>query len=513
MRKFLQEVRLGALSLTESNKTMHPGCLGTISGPCADYKNPTRNGNFYSRKLWENVFNDDIVKECLKDRTLIGELDHPGDGRLETKATNACIVMTGYNFNDDEGLMYGTFDILDTPFGRVLKSLLDYGCKIGVSSRGEGDVTISEMNGNDVSVVDEDNFEFVTFDAVVVPAVKKAKPALQEGISREKVTSLVESLQKEVKSATTQSELNLIKSVVDATDLPDSDSLIESVNNKSKELIGSTRSGQLVEDLENAMSKINDLEGQIKSLKEELVTSKSNVSRQISSKKVVVNSLRKKEALYLDLNDKYKNLVFESSVSANKAEELASRLVSSLERIQELRDENRTTGLRCQELESKVTSLEESLGRSQEVARSKSDEVRELRSQVESLRKSSTKKIQESMSSSRSAQSKLESKLSRSNKLCEDYRMAYIKERCKSAGVSLDQVIKTINESTTVGDIEKLLETLTDRRDRYRGLTVTNDKLIENAANATVTFSDKSVKVNKSLANTHSFMEETLKYY
>ena len=123
---------MNSLSLCEGKTAQtHPGCLGTLSGPCADYNNPTRNNNFYSRKLWENVFKDPLVVESLEDRVLIGELDHPGD-RLETKAKNACIVMTGYEFDDVNKTVNGTFDILDTPNGQILKSLLDYGCKIGV---------------------------------------------------------------------------------------------------------------------------------------------------------------------------------------------------------------------------------------------------------------------------------------------------------------------------------------------------------------------------------------------
>ena len=63
-RQMLIEQRCGSgsLQLNESaSKQLRPGCLGTLSGPCADYKNVTRNGTFYSRKLWENVFNNDLV--------------------------------------------------------------------------------------------------------------------------------------------------------------------------------------------------------------------------------------------------------------------------------------------------------------------------------------------------------------------------------------------------------------------------------------------------------------------
>lgn len=80
-RQLLIETKLNSLSLQEGVKPKNPHCLGTIKGPCADYREKTRNGNFYSRRLWENVFKDPLVKESLEDNVLIGELDHPEIGR------------------------------------------------------------------------------------------------------------------------------------------------------------------------------------------------------------------------------------------------------------------------------------------------------------------------------------------------------------------------------------------------------------------------------------------------
>ena len=75
----LIETRLNALKLTESKNPPRKGCLGRMEGVCADFKNPTRNGRLYSRKLWDKVFNDSLFQEALQSKTLIGELDHPED--------------------------------------------------------------------------------------------------------------------------------------------------------------------------------------------------------------------------------------------------------------------------------------------------------------------------------------------------------------------------------------------------------------------------------------------------
>ena len=224
----LIETRLNSLKLNES-AAPRKGCLGRLEGVCADFKNPTRNGRLYPRKLWENVFNDTIFQESLKSKTLLGELDHPED-RLEVLAGEACIVMTDYRIDDEKGVIYAGFDILDTPRGKILKSLLDYGCVMGVSSRGQGDIT----NTSDGEIVDEDTYDFACFDVVTTPAVEKARQNVVESVK--KTRTFVESIRKQIKEAETVGDLNAIKRVVETTQMPEMESLIESINNRCESI-------------------------------------------------------------------------------------------------------------------------------------------------------------------------------------------------------------------------------------------------------------------------------------
>lgn len=510
MPKLLIETRMNALSLIESmsEKSQKKGCLGTIKGPCADYKSPTRNSNFYSRKLWENVFNNEITKECLKDRVLIGELDHPND-RLETKATEACIVMTDYDFHDDEGLLYGTFDILDTPRGRILKSLLDYGCKVGVSSRGEGDVEeVSQEDGSVVNEVDADNFEFVAFDAVVLPAVKAAKPALQESLSREKVTSLKESLINEVSSATTLAELSLIKKVVEATDMPDADSLLESVNNKSKELSsGSTGSSALMEDLEKSTSEVSRLNEEVNNLKGEITTCKSRYSKQIKLRqKLIDESVDQKKNLE-DLKKKYSALVFESTSSSSQIENLKEELSKSRSVIQGLKNDIRSTGSKVSDYESRVSSLEESLTKSQSSCRDHLSKIKKLTSQLEGLKSESSKKLTESVSKV----NKLKENLSLVKSSLDEFRTSYVVESCKSLGVDHTKILESVKKDSTKSDIDKMIQEEVEKSTRYKSLPFTQDNLIDLLESSTVKFNGAQVKSNDESARTYQFMEETSK--
>lgn len=142
------------------------GILGRLVGPCADFIHKTRNDRKYSEELWENVFNNPIMKEKIANRCCFGELNHPSD-RTEVDIKNVAICLAELPKKGKDGKLYSVFDILNTPNGRILKALCDYGCKIGISSRGQGDITGDE--------VDPDTYECECFDAVLIPGVEAAR--------------------------------------------------------------------------------------------------------------------------------------------------------------------------------------------------------------------------------------------------------------------------------------------------------------------------------------------------
>jgi len=153
--------------LTEAEQQSR-GILGRLVGPVADFINPTRNGRAYSEELWENVFASPIMKEKIANRCAFGELGHPAD-RTEVDIEKVAICLAEQPKKGPDGKLYGVFDILNTPNGKILKALCDYGCKIGISSRGQGDV--DEFN----NMVDPNTYECEAFDAVLVPGVEAAR--------------------------------------------------------------------------------------------------------------------------------------------------------------------------------------------------------------------------------------------------------------------------------------------------------------------------------------------------
>ena len=160
--------------LTEEEKARRH-ILGRWYGPIATCTESTRNGRRYNRELWERAIGDDLFHEKIANKCLFLELGHPMD-REETDMSKvcACIPELPKIINDD---LCACVDILDTPNGRILKTLCDYGFIPGVSSRGSGDV----MPNNDV---DPETFFLETFDVVAVPAVKKARLSMCESLDK-----------------------------------------------------------------------------------------------------------------------------------------------------------------------------------------------------------------------------------------------------------------------------------------------------------------------------------------
>jgi len=175
----------------------NPAVLGTLEGPVADITNGTRNGRKYSEELWQKAFENDIVKEQFASGGLLGELNHPVD-REETDLEKVAICMPAPPTKKD-GKLWAKLHILDTPCGRILKTLCDYGYKIGISSRGTGDV-YDDVDGERV---DPDTYQLNAFDAVIIPAVKEARlEMVTESLQPKKSLkmALTESLEKATES-------------------------------------------------------------------------------------------------------------------------------------------------------------------------------------------------------------------------------------------------------------------------------------------------------------------------
>ena len=112
------------------------------------------------------------INEQIKEgNSVLGEVDHPDDLKINLDRVSHMIEsmwMDGPNG-------YGKLKILETPMGQLVKTMIEGGVKLGVSSRGSGNV--NESSGQ---VAD---FEIVTVDVVAQPSAPNAYPvAIYEGL-------------------------------------------------------------------------------------------------------------------------------------------------------------------------------------------------------------------------------------------------------------------------------------------------------------------------------------------
>ena len=203
-KKVLEALQMQPLSEEEKAKRH---ILARLYGPIATCKEKTRNGRGYNRELWERALSDEIFKEKLATKSLFLELGHPAD-REETDMTCvcACIPEMPKIVNDD---LYAYIDILDTPNGRLLKTLCDYGFVPGISSRGSGDIMANDE-------VDPETFFLETWDIVQLPAVKKARLAVCESLNNKKPLKAV--LQ-ESYNAASEEDKKVMKESLDNLDI------------------------------------------------------------------------------------------------------------------------------------------------------------------------------------------------------------------------------------------------------------------------------------------------------
>ena len=114
---------------------------------------------------------DTIAQQIKEGYSVLGELDHPDD--LKINLDRVCHMITDMWMDGPNG--FGKLKILPTPMGQLVTTMLQSGVKLGVSSRGSGNVNESSGHVSD--------FEIVTVDIVAQPSAPNAYPkAVYEGL-------------------------------------------------------------------------------------------------------------------------------------------------------------------------------------------------------------------------------------------------------------------------------------------------------------------------------------------
>ena len=122
--------------------------------------------------------------------SVLGEVDHPDDLKINLDRVSHMIE----NMWMDGPNGYGKLKILPTPMGQLVKTMFESGVKLGVSSRGSGN--ISEYGGGEVS-----DFEIITVDVVAQPSAPGAYPTpIYEHLMNTKGGNMAKGLAAEVRN-------------------------------------------------------------------------------------------------------------------------------------------------------------------------------------------------------------------------------------------------------------------------------------------------------------------------
>jgi hypothetical protein len=129
-----------------------------------------QNGRVYPRAILEREVRN--YQKFIAENRALGECDHPDSSVVELK--NVSHIVREAHMDGD--ICYGDVELLDTPAGKILQSLVESGVTLGISSRGVG----STKADGEYQVV-QDDFQLICWDFVSEPSTPGAF-MLREGM-------------------------------------------------------------------------------------------------------------------------------------------------------------------------------------------------------------------------------------------------------------------------------------------------------------------------------------------
>ena len=145
-----------------------------LSGKLQEAEMQNGNGRVYPHKVLMREMKN--YQKIIKESRSVGELDHPDDSVINLKNASHLVTEVWWDNNS----VMGKIKVLNTPSGNILRSLVDSGVQLGISSRGLGSVT--EAQGGQVMV--NDDFQLICFDIVSEPSTPGAYMGISESKNR-----------------------------------------------------------------------------------------------------------------------------------------------------------------------------------------------------------------------------------------------------------------------------------------------------------------------------------------
>ena len=165
MKLFMEEAT-NVEFLTEAKKD--GGKSYFIEGIFMQSDTKNRNGRIYPREILQKEakrYNTEFIQK----KRAFGELGHPDGPVVNLERVSHMIKDIQEDGNNN---FIGKAKIMDTPYGKIVKNLIDEGANLGVSSRGMGSLKPGKVDG--VQVVQDDYHLSTAADIVADPSAPNA---------------------------------------------------------------------------------------------------------------------------------------------------------------------------------------------------------------------------------------------------------------------------------------------------------------------------------------------------
>ena len=148
--------------MIEESKKINDGKI-ILAGILQKSDTLNQNGRIYPRAILEREVRN--YQKFINENRALGEADHPDSSVVELK--NSSHIVREAKMDGD--VCYGSIELLNTPSGKIIQSLVESGVTLGISSRGVG----STVREGDNDVV-QDDFQLICWDFVSEPSTPGA---------------------------------------------------------------------------------------------------------------------------------------------------------------------------------------------------------------------------------------------------------------------------------------------------------------------------------------------------
>lgn len=409
--------------------------LGTFEGECADANITNLNGLDITRPVWETVFASDEFKKAIELGHYIGFLGHPEDSNCQD-FKDGCIVMTD-GWIDDDGKVYGKFNLIDSPVGRIVKAFIDAGVRFGISVRGAGDI----VNNS----VEPDTFVFRGFDLVAFPAYPNSIPtftaiaAATDSDSQAKYRSICAAVEKNLSALNTVESIDIL-----AAQFAEQSDTYSRLQERRAELETADAGNTEVEEEIDAATQIQVLTQKVQAMTHLYLEN-------IEASNALSQELKDLRAAHTQLERKLKSV--RRITSAQQAdltqglEDVTASYEAAVTNVNKLTEQNKTL------LQSNL-KYKQNIDASTVTIKSKDSDIAKLNAKLaETVRENAD--TAKRTSNLDAENKKLSQKLTAATALVQEYQDAYANLYANALGVGVNNV--KVTASTSVTELQDLI--------------------------------------------------------